>query len=82
MTISWNNPAAIASEDDVETKRGFEEIMLPHLGAVHQLAAKLTADGSAAEDLVLKTYRKAYKAFPTLRDPERARSWLVDASFM
>jgi RNA polymerase sigma-70 factor (ECF subfamily) len=50
--------------------------MLPHLPAVHRLAVKLTGDSADAEDLAQETFLKALKAFPTFRDPARARSWL------
>jgi len=54
----------------------FEELTLPHLKSLYGLAVRLTGDGSAAEDLVQETYLKALQAFPTLRNPERSRSWL------
>jgi RNA polymerase sigma-70 factor (ECF subfamily) len=58
------------------SKQRFEELMLPYLPALHRLASRLTGDSTAAEDLVQETYLKAFKAFSTLRDPERARSWI------
>ena len=54
----------------------FEELALPHLKSLYGLAVRLTGDGVAAEDLVQETYLKALQAFPTLRNPERVRSWL------
>ncbi len=54
----------------------FEELTLPHLKSLYGLAVRLTGDGTAAEDLVQETYLKALQAFPTLRNPESARSWL------
>jgi RNA polymerase sigma-70 factor (ECF subfamily) len=54
----------------------FEELTLPHLKSLYGLAVRLTGDGAAAEDLVQETYLKALQAFPTLRNPERSRSWL------
>jgi len=61
---------------DVDERRRFEEATLPHLKALYSYAVKLTRDGSAAEDLVQETYLKALVAFPTLRDPARAKAWL------
>lgn len=54
----------------------FEGLTLPHLKSLYGLAVRLTGDGTAAEDLVQETYLKALQAFPTLRNPESARSWL------
>jgi RNA polymerase sigma-70 factor (ECF subfamily) len=61
---------------DVERRRSFEELMLPYLNALYRFAVKLTRDASAAEDLVQETYLKALVAYPSLRDPARAKSWL------
>jgi RNA polymerase sigma-70 factor (ECF subfamily) len=61
---------------DVESRKRFEELALPHLGALYRFAMKLTADGFAAEDLVQETYLRAFKGFANLRDPGRVRSWL------
>ena len=59
-----------------EALRRFEELTLPHLKSLYGLAIRLTGDGTAAEDLVQDTYLKALQAFPSLRNPERVRSWL------
>ena len=61
---------------DVESRRRFEELALPHLTALYRFAVKLTGDSAGAEDLVQETYLKALKAFPNLRDPGRVRPWL------
>jgi RNA polymerase sigma-70 factor (ECF subfamily) len=54
----------------------FEALALPHLGAVHRLALRLTGDPTAAEDLTQETFLKALKAFGSLRDFDRVRPWL------
>jgi RNA polymerase sigma-70 factor (ECF subfamily) len=59
-----------------EVLNRFEELTLPHLKSLYGLAVRLTGDGTAAEDLVQETYLKALQAFPTLRSPDRVRSWL------
>jgi RNA polymerase sigma-70 factor (ECF subfamily) len=61
---------------DVEERRRFETVALPHLQALFGYAVKLTRDGAVAEDLVQETYLKALVAFPSLRDPSRAKAWL------
>ena len=54
----------------------FEELTLPHLGALYRLALRLTGDVAAAEDLVQECYLKALTAFDSLRDPGRVKPWL------
>jgi RNA polymerase sigma-70 factor (ECF subfamily) len=61
---------------DPENLRRFELLALPHLGHLYRLAVRLRRTAQDAEDLVQETYVKALRAFPTLRDPERIRSWL------
>jgi RNA polymerase sigma-70 factor (ECF subfamily) len=65
-----------APQTDPEVLRRFEELTLPHLKSLYGLAVRLTGNGTTAEDLVQETYLKALQAFPTLRNPERVRSWL------
>jgi RNA polymerase sigma-70 factor, ECF subfamily len=54
----------------------FEDLTLPHLGAVYRLAVRLVGDVATAEDLTQETYLKAMQAFPVLRDQHRVRAWL------
>jgi RNA polymerase sigma-70 factor (ECF subfamily) len=56
---------------------GFEEVALPHLRTLYRLALRLTGDASGAEDLVQETYLKGLQAYAMLRDPGRARPWLL-----
>ena len=65
-----------APQIEPEALSRFEELTLPHLKSLYGLAVRLTGDGTVAEDLVQETYLKALQAFPTLRNPERVRSWL------
>jgi RNA polymerase sigma-70 factor, ECF subfamily len=64
------------SEMDATSRKRFEEITLPHLGALYGFAVKLTGDRTTAEDLVQDTYLRAFRAFPNLREPDRAKPWL------
>lgn len=61
---------------DLQERRRFEEITLPHLNGLYRLAVRLTGNSQNAEDLVQETYLKALRAFSTLRHPERVRAWL------
>lgn len=61
---------------DLQERRRFEEITLPHLNGLYRLAVRLSGNSQNAEDLVQETYLKALRAFSTLRHPERVRAWL------
>ncbi|MBI3016307.1 MAG: sigma-70 family RNA polymerase sigma factor [Candidatus Tectomicrobia bacterium] len=65
-----------ASSLDPQERQRFEELTLPHLDSLYRLAVRLKGDSQDAEDLVQDTYLKALRAFSTLRQPERVRSWL------
>lgn len=73
MTVDAGRAAV---ERDVELRRRFEELTVPHLGALYRVAVKLTGDRTIAEDLVQESYLKALTAFATLRDPGRVKPWL------
>lgn len=63
----------MAPELPAVDRRRFEELTLPHAGALFAFARRLTGDEAAAEGLVQETYLKALLAFTALRDPERVR---------
>jgi RNA polymerase sigma factor (sigma-70 family) len=54
----------------------FEEAVLPHLDAAHNLARWLTRHGHDAEDVVQEAYLRAYQFFGTFRGAD-ARAWLL-----
>lgn len=61
---------------DVESRKRFEQLALPHLKALYRFAMRLTGDSFAAEDLVQEAYLRALNGFSNLRDPDRVRPWL------
>ena len=61
---------------DVEARRRFEDLALPHLKSLYQFALRVTGTAGTAEDLVQETFLKAIEQFPTLRDPARFKAWL------
>jgi RNA polymerase sigma-70 factor (ECF subfamily) len=63
-------------EVEVETRRRFEELALPHLKSLYRFASRLTGNRGIAEDLVQETFLKALESFPALRDPARSKAWL------
>jgi RNA polymerase sigma-70 factor (ECF subfamily) len=70
---SSGKPCALS----VEQQRDFEELALPCLQSLYRVAIRLRADQQDAEDLVQDTYIKALQAFPSLREPEKVRPWLL-----
>ena len=54
----------------------FEQLMLPHLDAAHNLARWLVRDPSIAEDVVQEAYERACKYFAAFRGGS-GRAWLL-----
>lgn len=54
----------------------FDEIILPHLDAAHNLARWLVRSGDDAEDVVQEAYLRAFRYFGTFRGGN-ARAWLL-----
>jgi RNA polymerase sigma factor (sigma-70 family) len=58
------------------TRQQFEEVFLPHLDAVYNLARWLLRNDQDAEDCVQEAYLRAYKAFPRFRGGD-GKAWLM-----
>jgi RNA polymerase sigma-70 factor (ECF subfamily) len=54
----------------------FEEAVLPHLDAAHNLARWLTRNDHDAEDVVQEAYLRAYQFFPSFHGAD-GRAWLL-----
>ena len=54
----------------------FERLALPHLDAVHSLAAWLVRSRHDADDIVQETYIRAYRAFDAF-EGEAVKPWLL-----
>jgi RNA polymerase sigma-70 factor, ECF subfamily len=61
---------------DSASKRRFEEIVLPHLGAAYNLARWLTRNDQDAQDVVQDAYLRAFRFFDGFRGNE-GRAWLL-----
>ena len=59
-----------------EELRSFEEAMLPHLDAAHNLAKWLLRNEENAQDVVQEAYLRAFKAFGGFRGTN-GRPWLL-----
>ena len=65
------------NEHVVDTRLGsFDEIILPHLDAAHNLARWLVRGSDDAEDVVQEACLRAYRYFGTFRGGN-ARAWLL-----
>jgi RNA polymerase sigma-70 factor (ECF subfamily) len=54
----------------------FEQALLPHLDAAHNLARWLTRNARDADDVVQEAYLRAFRFFPGFRGGD-ARAWLL-----
>ncbi|HEX9135966.1 MAG TPA: sigma-70 family RNA polymerase sigma factor [Nitrospirota bacterium] len=59
-----------------EASARFEQLILPHLDAAHNLARWLTRNGHDAEDLVQEAYLRAFRFFGGFKGGD-SRSWLL-----
>ena len=59
-----------------QRKEEFEEVALPHLEALFNLALSLTRNPKDAEDLVQDAYLRAYRFFAGYRAGTNVRAWL------
>ena len=59
----------------------FERVALPHSRSLLRVARRLTANSSAAEDLVQETLLSAWRGFHQLRPDSNARAWLFRILF-
>jgi RNA polymerase sigma factor (sigma-70 family) len=54
----------------------FEELLVPHLDAAHNLARFITRDATAAQDVVQDAFIRAFRSFAGYRGGD-AKSWLL-----
>ncbi len=57
-------------------KAEFEEVALPHLNALYNLALKLTRNPKDAEDLVQEAYLRAFRFFDSYKPGTQIKAWL------
>jgi RNA polymerase sigma-70 factor (ECF subfamily) len=68
--------ARMHQEAPANTPASFDEIMLPHLDAAHNLARWLLRGKGDAEDLVQDSLLRAFRYFATFKGGD-ARAWLL-----
>jgi len=59
-----------------QRKEEFEEVALPHLDALFNLALSLTRNRKDAEDLVQEAYMRAYRFFDSYQSGTHIKAWL------
>jgi RNA polymerase sigma-70 factor (ECF subfamily) len=66
----------VASGPPHDRREEFEEVALPHLDALFNLALNLTRNRKDAEDLVQEGYLRAYRFFDSYRPGTHIKAWL------
>jgi RNA polymerase sigma-70 factor (ECF subfamily) len=64
-------------KDDQEKKREFEDIFLPLLDNLYNIALRMTRNVTDAEDLVQEAYLKAFRFFHRFERGTNARAWIL-----
>jgi RNA polymerase sigma-70 factor (ECF subfamily) len=75
-------PSARIEPSDVELAADGDELAFARLVALHnadmaRVAYVITCDGALAQDAVQAAWIRAWRKLRTLRDPARARAWLL-----
>lgn len=69
--------AVLHMTNDRATARAFvERLYAAHHAEIYAYLARMVRDDELAADLTQEAFIKAYRAFDTLVDPNRARAWL------
>jgi RNA polymerase sigma-70 factor (ECF subfamily) len=77
LKLHAQSTGAVAMTSDRATARAFvERLYAAHHAEIYAYLARMLRNDELAADLTQDTFVKAYKAFDTLEDPNRARAWL------
>src|SRR5689334_8861024 len=68
--------SATAARPDAATTARFEQTILPHLDAAHNLARYLSRDADAAQDIVQEAFLRAFRSFGDFRG-DSSRAWIL-----
>jgi RNA polymerase sigma-70 factor, ECF subfamily len=69
-------PPAAGSADLAVPRPAFTDVAREHLDRLYGFCVHLAGDRTDADDLVQETLLSALRAYPELREPERAKGWL------
>jgi RNA polymerase sigma-70 factor (ECF subfamily) len=70
-------PPGVVQASEVHDRSGFEEDALLHAEHLYRIALRLTGSRQAAEDLVLETYLRAFRAWRSYRPGTNLAAWLA-----
>ncbi len=59
-----------------DTRKEFEELAMPHVDSLYNMALRMSTNKEDAEDLVQETYLKAYRFFDTFQKGTNVKAWL------
>ena len=59
-----------------DTRKEFEELTMPHVDSLYNMAVRMSTNKEDAEDLVQETYLKAYRFFNTFQKGTNVKAWL------
>src|SRR3954452_2549112 len=65
-----------AFQPDAATTARFQQAILPHLDAAHNLARYLSRDADAAQDIVQEAFLRAFRSFGDFRGGS-SRAWIL-----
>jgi len=73
----WGGRAAADGEREVPIRQRFELLVQTDFKNVYRFLFWLCHSEALAKDLTQETFLRAWKAFPDLRDPQKAKAWLM-----
>jgi len=68
---------AMPARADRKKREEFEELFIPLLDGLYNMAMRITRNSSDAEDLVQETYLKAYRFYNNFRENTNAKAWIM-----
>ncbi len=75
MDIHTDSALVVAARDG--DRQALAELLSAHLPLVHTIASRALHGHPDVDDVVQETMLRVVRALPSLREPERFRSWLV-----
>ena len=68
--------ATFVTSDRASARAAIERLYAAHHAEIYSYLSRMLRDDELAADLTQEAFIKAYRAFDTLADPNRARAWL------
>lgn len=70
-------PVNMPVKTDREKKEQFEELFIPLIDRLYNMALRITRNPDDAQDLVQETYLKAYRFFDNFETNTNAKAWIM-----